>query len=83
MDRVVPASRAEFLELQPVLRLLLVLRRRVIAILALTALQRNDLAHKPAFSFQPSALSPCFSLAGNLKNLSFRSRFAGEESRSG
>jgi hypothetical protein len=72
MDRVVPTSRAEFLQLQPVLLLLLVLRRRVIAVLALAALQSNDFAHKLAFSFQPSALSSCFSPTGNLKNLSFR-----------
>jgi hypothetical protein len=38
MDRVVPASGAEFLQLQPVLLLFLVLRRRVIAVLAVTAL---------------------------------------------
>jgi hypothetical protein len=38
MDRVVPASGAEFLQLQPVLLLLLVLRRRVIAVLAIAAL---------------------------------------------
>ena len=45
MDRVVPTSGAEFLQLQPVLLLLLVLRRRVIAVLAFTALQRDDFAH--------------------------------------
>jgi hypothetical protein len=38
MDRVVPARGAEFLQLQPVLLLLLVLRRRVIAVLAIAAL---------------------------------------------
>jgi hypothetical protein len=38
MDRMVPARAAEFLQLQPVLLFLLVLRRRVIAVLAVTAL---------------------------------------------
>ena len=54
MDRVVPACGAELLQLQAVLLLLLVLRRRVIAVLAITALQRYDFAHKPSFS----AVSP-------------------------
>jgi hypothetical protein len=53
----VPAARgAEFLDLQPVLVLLLVLRRRIIAVLAFTALQRNDFAHC-CFSLQLSAIS--------------------------
>jgi hypothetical protein len=46
MHRVVPARRAELLQLQPVLLLLLVLGRRVIAILAVTALQGDDFAHR-------------------------------------
>jgi hypothetical protein len=46
MQGVVPARRAEFLEFQSVLRLFLVLRRGVIAVLALTALQRDDFAHR-------------------------------------
>jgi hypothetical protein len=46
MDRVVPTSRAEFLQLQPVLLLLLVLRRRVIAVLTIAALQRDNFAHR-------------------------------------
>jgi hypothetical protein len=45
MNRVVPTSRAEFLQLQPVLLLLPVLRRRVIAVLTIAALQSNDFAH--------------------------------------
>jgi len=44
---MVPARTAELLELQPVLRLLLVLRRGVIAVLAFTALQGDDFAHAP------------------------------------
>jgi hypothetical protein len=47
MQSVVPARRAELLELQPILRLFLVLRRGVIAVLAFTALQRNDFSHQP------------------------------------
>jgi hypothetical protein len=50
MDRMVPTSRAEFLQLQPVLLLLLVLRRRVIAVLAIAALQSNDFAHQPVLN---------------------------------
>jgi hypothetical protein len=62
MDRMVPASGAEFLQLQPVLLLLLVLRRRVIAVLTVAALQRNDFSHKTslqlsAISFQHPVLS--------------------------
>jgi hypothetical protein len=38
MDRMVPARGAEFLQLQPVLLLLFVLGRRVIAVFAVTAL---------------------------------------------
>ena len=38
MDRMVPARGAELLDLQPVLILLLVLRRRVVAVLAIAAL---------------------------------------------
>jgi hypothetical protein len=38
MDRMVPASAAEFLQLQPVLLLLFVLRRSVIAVFAVAAL---------------------------------------------
>jgi hypothetical protein len=45
MDRVVPTSGAEFLQLQPVLLLLLVLRRRVIAVLTIAALQSDNFAH--------------------------------------
>ena len=62
MQGVVPARRAELLELQPVLLLLLVLRCRVIAVLTVAALQCNDLSHKtslqlPAISFQHPVLS--------------------------
>jgi hypothetical protein len=55
---MVPAGRAELLQLQPVLVLLLVLRRRVVAVLAIAALQRNDFAHEfqlSVFSDQLSA----------------------------
>jgi hypothetical protein len=42
MRRVLAAAPAEFLELQPVRRGLAILRRRIIPLFALTALQRND-----------------------------------------
>jgi hypothetical protein len=45
VDRVVSARRAELLQLQPVLVLLLVFRRAVIAIFAIAALHGNDFAH--------------------------------------
>jgi hypothetical protein len=45
VGRVMAASRAELLQLQPVLRLLLILRLRVVAVLAITALQRDDFSH--------------------------------------
>jgi hypothetical protein len=59
---MVPARTAELLELQPVLLLLLVLRCRVIAVLTVTALQRDDFSHKTslqlsAISFQHPVLS--------------------------
>jgi hypothetical protein len=44
MRRVFAARPAEFVELQPARRGLLVLGGRVIAILAITALQRNNLS---------------------------------------
>jgi hypothetical protein len=44
MRRVLPALAAEFVEFQPARRSLLVLGGGVIAILAITALQRNDLS---------------------------------------
>jgi hypothetical protein len=68
--RRVPAARgAEFLDLQPVLVLLLVFRRRIIAVLAFTALERNDFAHDfLVFSFQ-------------LPVFSFRSAFVPTENR--
>jgi hypothetical protein len=44
MRRVLAARPAEFVELQPARRGLLVLGGGVIAILAITALQRNNLA---------------------------------------
>jgi hypothetical protein len=55
---VVPASGAELLDLQPVLVLLLVFCRRVVAVLAVTALQSNDFAHHSllVISFQPSVI---------------------------
>jgi len=44
--RLLPACIAEFLRFQPLGMLLLVFRRRVVAVLAIAALQRNDLAHR-------------------------------------
>ena len=52
-----PACAAKLLQLQPVLVLLLVLRRSVVAVLAVTALQSNNFAHR-VLSSQLSALSP-------------------------
>ena len=46
MNRVVLAGGAEFLDLQPVLILLLVLRGRVIPILTVHALQGYDFSHR-------------------------------------
>ena len=46
MDRVVPATAAELLQLQPILVLLLVLRRSVVAVFALTALHGYDFPHR-------------------------------------
>jgi hypothetical protein len=45
MHRVVPAGRAELLELHPVLVLLLVLGGRVVSILTVAALQCDDFTH--------------------------------------
>jgi hypothetical protein len=45
MGRMMPAGLAEFLEFHPVLVLLFVFRRRVIAVFAITALQCDYLAH--------------------------------------
>jgi hypothetical protein len=47
MRRLLPARVAELLRFHPFGVLLLVLRRRVVAVLAIPALQRNDFAHKP------------------------------------
>ena len=44
--RLPAAGVAKFLRFQPLAVLLLVFRRRVVAVLALTALQRNRLAHR-------------------------------------
>jgi hypothetical protein len=41
-----PAGRAKLPEFQPVLVFLLIFSRRIIAILAFRALQRNDFTHK-------------------------------------
>jgi hypothetical protein len=56
MGRMVAASGAELLQLQPVLILLLVLRRSIVAVFAVTALQGNNLAHR-SLSSHPSAIS--------------------------
>jgi hypothetical protein len=45
MCRVLPAEAAEFAELEPLARFLLVLGRAVVATLALVARQRNDVSH--------------------------------------
>jgi hypothetical protein len=57
MGRMVPTSAAKLLQLQPVLVLLLILRRGVIAVLAVTALHCDNFAHLLALSFQLSAIS--------------------------
>jgi len=44
--RLLPARIAELLRFQPFGVLLLVFRRRVVAVFAITALQRNNLAHR-------------------------------------
>jgi hypothetical protein len=54
VHRVVPAGRAELLQFQPVLVLLLVLGGGVISVLTVAALQSDDFAHP---YFQPSAVS--------------------------
>jgi len=47
MRRMLPASPAELLQLQPVGRRLAVLRRRIVPLFAITALHCNDLSgHK-------------------------------------
>ena len=43
---MVPACAAKLLQLQPVLVLLLVLRRSIVAVFAVTALQRDNFAHR-------------------------------------
>jgi hypothetical protein len=57
MDRMVAARAAKLLQLQPVLILLLVLRRCIVAVLAVTALQSNNFAHRSllTLNIQPSA----------------------------
>jgi hypothetical protein len=45
MSRVLPARIAELRRLEPVLMLLPVLGRRVVPVLAIVALQRNDFSH--------------------------------------
>ena len=45
MDRMVAARGAKLFQLQAVLILLLVLRRSVVAVFAVTALQCNNFAH--------------------------------------
>jgi hypothetical protein len=59
MDRMVAARGAKLFQLQAVLILLLVLRRSVVAVFAVTALQGNNFAHRSllAVSFQLSAIS--------------------------
>jgi hypothetical protein len=47
MCRVLAAEAAELAELQPLRRLLLVLRRAVVATLTIAARQMNDVAHLP------------------------------------
>ena len=61
--RVLPAEAAELAELEPLGRLLLVLRRAVIAPLTLGARQRDDVSHGE--SCRPSSLDlrPSLSLA--------------------
>jgi hypothetical protein len=60
MDRMVAARGAKLFQLQAVLILLLVLRRSVVAVFAVTALQCNNLAHRsPSLCHQPPS-SACF-----------------------
>src|SRR5262249_51831001 len=56
MRRVLPARIAEFLRLHALRMLFLVLRRRVVAVFAFPALQRDDLSHDP-IPFSSSARS--------------------------
>ena len=59
MRRVLAARPAKLVELQPARGGLLVLGGRVIAILAITALQRNDFAGHSASPFRlPRGLEP-------------------------
>jgi hypothetical protein len=51
MRRVFTAEPAEFLELQTLSRLLLVLVRHVIAIFAITALQHDIVSHNSVFFY--------------------------------
>src|SRR2546421_11843876 len=51
MRRVLPATPAEFLDLQPIRSGFSVLRGRIIPLFAITALQRNDLSGHSAPSF--------------------------------
>jgi hypothetical protein len=64
MRRVVPALGAKLLQLQPVLVLLLVSRRRIIPVLAVVTLHGDDFAHfcspqLSALSYQLSAKALC------------------------
>jgi hypothetical protein len=62
---MVPAGRTEFLQLHPILVLLLVLGSRVVSILTVAALQCDDFTHwfVLALSRQLSAFSEEFLLA--------------------
>src|SRR2546428_13138094 len=53
MRRVLPATPAEFLDLQPIRSGFPVLGGRIIPLFAITALQRNDLSGHSAPSFFP------------------------------
>jgi hypothetical protein len=58
---MMPAGGAEFLQLQPILVLLFVLRRRIIPILTVSTLQCDDFAHR----FKGLQTAPSFSKSLN------------------
>ena len=54
MRRVLAAELAELVHLDATCRRLLVLGRRVVPVLTITALQRNDFSHDSYFTFSNS-----------------------------
>jgi hypothetical protein len=80
MNGVGSASVAELLELQPFGRLLLVLGGRVVSILAISALQCDDISHdnnptgnrSPDLAFQRATREPMSALGTILPPILFR-----------